>query len=283
MVKVACFFTGGFTESGAMQCFLQKINGNIFLKQFCPNKPPRRRIPDVKAQLVKEVSGLTGPGLIKYIYQYIKNHPEELKEFDAVLIEDDLDGRYTMQKTEGDETTKVSAKTPEFLEQCENIKREIRMRLGKDADFPVIFFWASPEIEAWFLADWANSFGSIYGPAGTNVLDSQENQYFSSRFQPYVRKNVLKEYQNRMENYGYFMGEYKKLSDELILALDSDFKVMLNQEDTNVLSKSISENRKLYYSKQNHGVLMLQNLQPETVRGKCSVYFAEAFAELAAP
>lgn len=282
MVKVACFFTGGFTESGAMQSFLQKINGNIFLKQFCPNKPPRRKIPGTRTQLVKGVSGLTGPGLRKYVYQYIENHPKELKEFDAVLIEDDLDGRYTRQRTEGDETTKVSAKTPEFLEQCETIKREIRMRLGKESDFPVIFFWASPEIEAWFLADWTDSFGSIYGPSGTNVLDGRENQFFSSRFQPYVRKNILKEYQGQVENYGYFMGDYKKLSDELILALDGDFKVQLNQEDTSVLAKSISENKKLYYSKQNHGVLMLQNLRPETVQKKCPVYFAEAFAELAA-
>ena len=34
--KIACFFTGGYTELNAMKFFMQKINSQVEYIQLCP-------------------------------------------------------------------------------------------------------------------------------------------------------------------------------------------------------------------------------------------------------
>lgn len=278
MKKVACFFTGGYTESNAMQIFLKKINDDIQLKQFCPNKTRKRKRPDAECDLISEFSGLTGKSLIQYLYHYLDKHKEEFADFDAIIIEDDLDGAFGDERTKGDSSTFVSIRNQAFEDHCNTIKTTVREKLQKDDTFPVIQFYASPEIETWFLADWGNSFGSIYGPKFLNILNANENQYFRSRFQAYINANVLKEYCEQLENYGYFNGEYLKLSEQIICSLDS-FKVTIALQPGEI-SKQISERRELVYSKRLHGDIMLRQLSPESVKIKCSTYFSEAFTAL---
>lgn len=261
-----------------MQIFLKKINDDIQLKQFCPNKTRKRKRPDAECDLISEFSGLTGKSLIQYLYHYLDKHKEEFADFDAIIIEDDLDGAFGDERTKGDSSTFVSIRNQAFEDHCNTIKTTVREKLQKDDTFPVIQFYASPEIETWFLADWGNSFGSIYGPKFLNILNANENQYFRSRFQAYINANVLKEYCEQLENYGYFNGEYLKLSEQIICSLDS-FKVTIALQPGEI-SKQISERRELVYSKRLHGDIMLRQLSPESVKIKCSTYFSEAFTAL---
>lgn len=50
--RVACFLTCGYTEAGAMQYFLKKINGNYEYKQYLPNKTIKKK-GDSKVYLPK--------------------------------------------------------------------------------------------------------------------------------------------------------------------------------------------------------------------------------------
>lgn len=278
--KAACFFTGGYMEFGALTGFLEKINQRVHFKQLCPNRPKGRKRPMPQTDLKDDVSGLTGSALLEYVYNYIDKYPQDLADCDAVIIEDDLDGRFTELSDPGDETTRESRKTQGFREHCKTIISEVQKRLEKDEAFPVVLLFAAPEIEAWLLSDWNNTFGYIYGPKGTAVLTGDENRFFSARFQPYIRDNVLLKYANEVENYGFFSGKYKKLSDQLISALRS-FQIELGKpEETSVHAKAIAFQKELRYSKMLHGAAMLQQLSPNTVRKKCTVYFEEAFSQI---
>ncbi len=278
MKSVACFFTGGYTESNSMQIFLKKINEDIELKQFCPNRTKKRKRPGLERDLIDEYSGLTGTALLHYVYDYLTNHKEEFSDFDAIIIEDDLDGLFNEELVPGDKKSLVSKRTQSFEKHCNIIRETVREKLNRDASFPVIQFYAAPEIETWFLSDWRNSFGSVYGPKGMALLTSAENDFFSARFQPYIRNYVLHEYENFLENYGYFDGIYSKLSDNIISSFDS-FKVTMAGENL-PLAKAISIKERLYYSKRLHGGEMLKQISPEAVRAKCPVYFQEAFSLL---
>lgn len=283
MKKVACFFTGGYTESGAMQEFLKRVNPNVNFKQFCPNKPKRRWTPglplNAQPKIENNLNGLTGPALIKYINDYIDNHLDELQEFDAILIEDDLDNRFFIEQIPGNPKTKQIYKTDEFLLHCQQVAETIRAKLKKGIEFPVIQLYASPEIEAWFWEDWAHSFGCIYGPQYTGILTSNENQFFENRFRTYSKDYIIKQYINNIEYYGFFDGIYYKLSDEFISALEGKFKESLNNIN-NHLSKSIAGNKNLRYSKSTHGDLMLRNLSPEILKIHCPIFFAPAIVQL---
>ena len=64
--RIACFITCGYTEAGAMQSFLKRINENFEYKQYLPNKTIKKKgmpkiIPD-------EINGLTGTALLEKIY-----------------------------------------------------------------------------------------------------------------------------------------------------------------------------------------------------------------------
>lgn len=272
MKKVACFFTGGYTESNAMPSFLEKINNELEYKQFCPNRTKRRKRPGETTDLLDEFSGMTGTDLLRYVYSYLEKYPNELLDCEAVIIEDDLDGRFT--EATGSPATKVSKRTKEFETHCYTVSKEVRSRLRKDDTFPVIQIFAALEIETWFLSDWSNTFGFVHGPKVSNILSAKENQYFSAMFQPYLRQNVLYGYANQIGNYGYFNGIYRKLSDQLFMCLDS-FKVSIAQSSD--VATSISSNPLLKYSKRSHGDEMLRHLSPDIVQRKCSIYFKDAF------
>ncbi len=62
--RVACFLTCGYTEAGAMQSFLKKINSNYEYRQYLPNKTIKKK-GDSKA-LSSQISGLTGEALLNY-------------------------------------------------------------------------------------------------------------------------------------------------------------------------------------------------------------------------
>lgn len=276
MVKrVACFITGGYTESGALKIFLKKINPYINFEQVCPNNV-RKRKGVVPQKLTREVSGLTGASLVDYMYDRLRKEKNRFQGYDAVLLEDDLDGRYFCFRREGDNESKIVDKTEIFLKRKEEIDHQVRTFLEKDEAFPVIQLYASPEIESWFLTDWDQSFGRIYGPEVVGCLSQNENSFFTNRFRKYVSEEILGEYRYCIEKYGYFNATYRKLSDELIHGLRGNFKVRMHELD-NPIANGISENKDLYYSKNLHGDLMLREISPEQVAKTATLFYRDGY------
>lgn len=264
---IACFLTCGYTEAGAMQFFLRKINDKYDYRQFLPNKTIKKR-GDAK-QINQEISGLTGEALLEKIYFIISKHREEIARCKAILIEDDLDGKF------------FNYSKDEIEIYQKNILSKIYEKLG--TEIPVFILYASPEAESWFVADWKNGFEYLYCDSGiVDDLERNVKQFFSHHLKKYIDENVLKEYVDDIEEYGWFDGEYVKLSDKIIDAVQIEVKeYILQLPHVNVdYARQIAESKKLYYSKKLHGDRMLRNIQPELVAKKCKRYFENTYNQI---
>ena len=198
----------------------------------------------------------------------MRRHSEVLREYSGILIEDDLDDQYFLQDGTGRDYEKIEARKAEITAQFRS--------LLKKEDMPVIFLYALPEIEAWFCADWENTFGAEYG----GKL-SEMNAYFSITFKKYVDQYVLTERFSgvNIENYGFFNGQYKKMSDELIGAFQEyscQSEKFKNNELFNKKINGLISKNELRYSKREEGINMLRRLCPETVVSSCGHCFAGA-------
>lgn len=89
--KIACYITGGWTECGYMTHFLKKINCSYDYRQRFPQKNIGKK---GKARKQFKIDGKTGKDLIKYVYEDIRKHKDELKKYAAILIEDDMDDQF---------------------------------------------------------------------------------------------------------------------------------------------------------------------------------------------
>lgn len=265
--RIACFLTCGYTEAGAMQFFLKKINDRYEYKQYLPNKTIKKK-GDAKS-LNREISGLTGEALLEKIYHILEKNKAEIGLCKAVLIEDDLDGRFYGwdDKQIEDYKSKIVDKVHEKLQK----------------DIPVFILYASPEVESWFISDWKNGFEYLYCKSGV-VTDVEHNakSFFLHHLKDYINSNVLKNYSQHIEEYGWFCGEYVKLSDRVIDAIQTEVKDYIRGLQGGNLSyvKQIIESRDLYYSKKLHGDIMLRNIHPDVVAVKCRKYFGGTYNEI---
>lgn len=152
----------------------------------------------------------------------------------------------------------------------ECFKNEVVERIReKRSNIPIIFFYAAPEVEAWFLADWENGFGSVY----KNTFTAQQNAYFNVKFRKYVNDYILTgRYKNGIERYGYFEGKYRKLSEEIQNALERiDFLEEYMPE---------MEHPLIAYSKRIQGEDMLERIEPKAVLHNCTFFFREGYFAL---
>lgn len=271
MNKIACFFTCGYTEMDNMRDFLQRVHPGAEYTQFCPNRTRRRKRgqDSLSKDLIEDnLNGLTGDNLLKFVYRFLDENRTLLSRFDAVLVEDDLDEKFSEETVPGVPVSRARIRGGEFENYCSDITGKIRGILQRP-ELPVILLFASPEIETWFLSDWNHSFGMAYGPEGNRTLNKGENNYFSSAFKARVWENVLRQYQTHMEDYGYFSGKYSKLSDDIIHELQN----FSNQT-------SVLYDRRVWYSKKQEGSDMLAALDPNVVYENCSIYFRSAVDSL---
>ena len=89
---IACFLTCGYTEAGAMQFFLKKINDRYEYRQCLPNKTIKKK--GMPKKIDDKMSGRTGEALLEKVYELIEKHRDEYSQCRAILVEDDLDGRF---------------------------------------------------------------------------------------------------------------------------------------------------------------------------------------------
>ncbi|MBO5354348.1 MAG: hypothetical protein J6A77_13740 [Lachnospiraceae bacterium] len=265
--RIACFLTCGYTEAGAMQYFLKKINDNYDYKQYLPNKTIKKK-GDSK-RISSDISGLTGEALFEKIYSILGKYRDEISKCKAVLIEDDLDGKF-------------HGYSAEQIEEYNNrIIDKVHEKLQKE--IPVFLLYASPEAESWFVADWKNGFENLYCSNGVvNDVEYNAKLFFSHHLKQYIDKNVLGEYADNIEEYGWFEGSYIKLSDKLIEAIQSGIKEHISEvkNANSEYVKQIVESRDLYYSKKLHGDRMLRNIKPDIVADKCRKYFGSTYNQI---
>lgn len=265
--RIACFITCGYTEAGALQAFLRKINSRYEYKQYLPNKTIKRK--GMPKNIDSSISGLTGEALLEKVYSIVEKLKDEIGQCKAIVIEDDLDGRF------------ANLSVSEIEEKKRKVVDKLHSLLGKE--LPVFLLYASPEVESWFVADWKNGFEYLYCK-GINVDDVETNAklFFTHHLRQYINKNLLKEYSERIEEYGFFEGKYFKLSDQIIEAIQTGVKEYLqvlpgtNKEYV----RQIVESRSLHYSKKLHGNRMLNNILPQVVALQCRTYFFPIYNEL---
>ena len=265
--RIACFLTCGYTEAGAMQFFLRKINEKYEYKQYLPNKTIKKK-GDIKT-INSKSSGLTGEALLEKIYTIISKHSAEINQCKAILIEDDLDGKFFNWSD-----VAIKEYTQRIIIRIQNIlNRKI----------PVFVMYASPEIEGWFIADWKNGFENLYANSDiVNDVDRNVRLFFIHHLKKYINNRILKEYVDCIEEYGWFEGKYYKLSDQVIAAIQTEVKEEL-QKSPNMnpyYIKQIINSRKLYYSKKLHGDRMLRNIEPNIVASNCKRYFGDTYYKI---
>lgn len=265
--RIACFLTCGYTEAGAMQFFLKKINDKYEYKQYLPNKTIKKK-GDAK-NISSDISGLTGEALLEKIYSILEKYRDEISKCKAILIEDDLDGKF-----HGFSAEQIENYTSQII-------NKVHEKLQKD--IPVFILYASPEAESWFIADWENGFEYLYCRSGVVTdIEHRAKLFFSHHLKQYIDKNVLGEYSEDIEEYGWFGENYLKLSDQIIDTIQTGIKDYINEmRNVNpVHVKQIVESRDLYYSKKLHGDRMLRNIKPDIVAGKCRKHFGNAYNQI---
>lgn len=264
---IACFLTCGYTESGAMQFFLKKINDKYDYRQCLPNKTIKKK--GMPKKIDDSINGRTGEALLEKVYEIIEQHKDEYSKCKAILIEDDLDGRFENYSQE------------QIEEYHQKIICEVHARFGKD--LPVFIMYASPEAECWFIADWENGYNYIYCDSGTvDDVEVNARQLFVYHLKKHIDNNILKEYKDDLEKYGFFDGKYIKISDQIIEAIQTDVKEEIKQlpKVNQDYVDQIVHSRRLHYSKKLHGQRMLKNIRPDKVADKCKHYFNPAYQKL---
>lgn len=159
------------------------------------------------------------------------------------------------------------------------IQNEVK-KIIQNPDIKVFFLYALPEIEAWFISDWENTFEQEY----KKVL-SDRNAYFSITFRKFILNNVLTEQYalDEIENYGYINSKYQKLSDKIIDSF-KDYSYCVekykNNEKYDKFINRLIKDDKIKYSKKVEGINMLRRLDPEKVAVYCKYYFSKVYVEL---
>ena len=260
--KIGCFFTGGFTEAGAMQSFFEKINPSYTFHQLFPNKPRRGRKNNERRTLCA-VDGCTGNELIDKAVKIITEYNESFSIYDALIFEDDADSRFR-NKTD-----------VEIVNYCEALKSRIQQAWG--CKKPVYIFFASPEIESWFIANWNNGFGWLYRDSGQlRDLSSDVRTYFCHRFLDYINRNILSQCNCDIELFFNSSTTYRKLSD----LIAEYFSLLPNIPSSTTEGFLIRESKYVRYYKNSYGSLMLRNIDPAYLSSKCKHFFAPTYFSL---
>ncbi len=140
---ILCGYTGGYTELGGGEKFLQKIRNDVMYKRLTPaiqKRGPKFRRTE-QSEIMPDDSGITGSSLLRRIVEKFGQN-EDRKSAAALIVMDDTDCRF------GDKQKKYKDAIKAFESDIKKINPDIR----------IIFFLADPEIEMWFYYDSANIF-----------------------------------------------------------------------------------------------------------------------------
>ncbi len=245
-----------------MESFLEHAfpgDGIEWIRCFPAYKKPAPKYKGQPAEPKKKSeSGISGEMLIEEMLKRLQAYYRDASEqLDIVVLFDDTDCRF--REAPGD-----------FHRWREDIETKVRIA----ADTPDIRFFAplaSPEIEAWFIADWENGFAS----GDRKGLSKEVYDCFRMRGIP-VRGDDIEGYGGARLPGG---GCTKKLSEDILDALGCG---AFSQAVENRLGKDWPQRypRALMYSKKLDGALMLRHVRPQVVANGCPGLLGEELKRL---
>ncbi|WP_322907660.1 hypothetical protein [Paenibacillus campi] len=254
MKTIHYFCTGGETEVGGMQKFLLKINANINWSRQFPalNKGAKPTRSDVTSPTMYNAhTGTTGKNLVAKMHKVLKEYSQNFINSDGILLIDDADCRFL---------------DTDFNAWMNRLQTDVQTILGKP--IPVYVLIASPEVEAWFIADPIHSFEKLY----SNFPG------FGHQMSQYIKNQIL--CGAHIEQFGGpCINEACtiKLSNELInIFSDQDFLKPFIQ-----LYGIENVKFGLRYSKKTHGAQMLEAIEPDIVSSHCNLFFKQTYQKLA--
>ena len=153
MVRGGYFCTAGYTETGGMHAFLQKIAPDVEWQRCFPAvSKPAPKIGRPHAEPHERHAGATGRRLIDAMLAQLREHVHGAAcNVDFVLLIDDADCRFA----------DANDPSAEQVTWANELAQRVRDAAGKpDLEFYALLAW--PEIEAWLLADWDNGFAMQY-------------------------------------------------------------------------------------------------------------------------
>lgn len=236
MIRVGYFCTAGHTEAGGMQRFLRRIDPDVDWVRCFPaiSKPG----PKLGRPAPRHKQGLSGGALVEEMLSRLKTYHQVSSPgaLDVVLLIDDADCRF-------DDVAAWQA-------WQEDRTADVAKALG-DSNRPFVALFASPEVEAWFLADWEHGLGAQYGrlPSG--------DKHLRSRVEDLLGRPI-----DDVESYGgrRLNGTCEhKLSEKL-----QNLLLLLGEA----------------YSKGTQGQDMLLRIEPAKVAERCDRYFRPALHEV---
>lgn len=164
MIRVGYFCTGGHTELGAralpagdlelaaIDAFLQKISADIVWTRAFParEKPGPKHIPGSAPVSFKDPGdgGVTGRTLVEKMGKRLTKHYRGADcDLDVVVLIDDADCRFLVDGS--------------LQRWTQDRERDVRS-WTEQPELRFVALLASPEVEAWLLADWEEGFGREY-------------------------------------------------------------------------------------------------------------------------
>lgn len=258
-MRVGYFCSGGHTELGArmretgereiaaIDAFLRKIDSDhLTFERLFParEKPGPKHKPGRPPASLKDqaAGGITGQGLLDVMQERLTKYYRGTRfDYDVIVVIDDADCRFL--------------KEDEYAQWVEDLHDKIKNWIEKEVVFFALI--ASPEIEAWFLADWEEGFGREYSSISVNFRRELAKDEFLGPT-PW----------NNLEAFG---GPYdstrgsctRKVSDEINKALGR-----LAQNTGNVTDPKIYT-----YGKRENGPDMLRRIRPHEVAKVCPRFF----------
>lgn len=254
-MKVGYFCTKSYTEVGGIQRFLERINAAVRWERCFPAViKPRPKINSPALPRGRELHGATGEQLIERMLLRLERH-YQTSAHDAFLLIDDADCRFC-QPPEADE---IPAQLAETMAQ---LTEQVRAASARP-EVPFFALFASPEVEAWLIADWDMSFGKAHPK-----LSHSLKRHLAEALAPHW---------DTLEGHGcprHNGSCTKKLSEELA--------AVLSAPEVYEFAGLDPAEHAATYSKKTDGVFMLQQIRPEQVARRCSVIFAPTFRQLQA-
>lgn len=236
-------------------------------KMARPTRSDERK--DVQEQR-QSISGTTGERLREEMLAILGNYAHDYGEgsCDAILLIDDADCEFS--------------NVEEWKETTDRLKEEITVRLGRSV--PFYYLMESPEVEAWFLADWERSFGaeSVY----------RKIPGLLHQIRKYLKDDLLE--LAAWDELEWFGGPRKgdsctrKISSIIQYAFElrPDGKlgelIERHQDLIQALANMSNPEDRLAYSKDSHGGAMLGRIEPNTVASCCRDFFAPVYRQLSA-
>jgi len=251
-MRAGYFSTAGWTETGGLGSFLTKLRADVEWHRCFPavNKPAPK-LGRVVAAPIPTQAGTTGEPLISAMVDRLRSFwSGDRCPFDFLLVVDDADCRFE--------------DLPAFAVWKEQVQQRVRDALGRDV--PVFTLLASPEIEAWMVSDWDESFGRQYG-------------HLAWALRRHVGLCILGgQPLNTIESFGARRpagGCDRKLSRELEDALAGVGACACGSQ-----ANLATAGRR--YRKRLDGVEMLQRIRPPQVRDQCPAYFGPTYGTILA-